>query len=155
MDRARSEEVYRGTEAGRSEVTEALNHERSCQGKRISLWFSVRSPCLCGQSAQKKSTTETQRSHTEPQRFFHFSSAYCLLLSACCLLSGPAAESTATNTNTVARAFAFTFADTAAELASMGSRNVIPRIAVRPDARDCADRIRRDVVCNRRWARAL
>src|SRR5438034_11610952 len=39
-------------------------------GKRISLCNSVESLCLCGGITQKKSTTETPRSHREAQSLF-------------------------------------------------------------------------------------
>ena len=77
-------------------------------------------------------------------------SAFCLLPSATVwLLTRLKTNRLSTSTNSVAfAAFAFTFANAAAEPASMGRGDFVSRTAFGSHARDRADRIWRDLVCD-------
>jgi hypothetical protein len=77
----------------------------------------------------------------------HSLSAFCLLPSAFCLLAGSATH-VAIIADTFTLSHTFAIADAAAKFASMGRGNFISRTAFGSNARNCADGIRRHVVCN-------
>jgi len=71
--------------------------------------------------------------------------AFCLLLTAFRLL---AKRNTLAASTTNSGGFAFSIANTATQLASMGRGDFVPWATLGSDARDRADGIWRDVVCN-------
>ena len=80
----------------------------------------------------------------------HLPAAYCLLLTAYSVTSPSllAKRNALAASSTESGSVAFAIADAAAEFASVGRGDFISWIAIRSNARDRADGIWRDLVCD-------
>ena len=76
-------------------------------------------------------------------------SAFCLLPSAfCSVTESTPRHSTSTKPNSFTHADTFSIADAAAEFASVGCADFVPRIAVGSSAGDRAGEVGRNLVCD-------